>query len=348
MAVGKSKKTGSRSMIECRTCKMWVDLDSCKGLTEMSQSERNKFMFGCWKCILDERVKMADVNMKKEEEIKRLKAEVVFLKRELENGRKLKGGEDVRNKRRVGGDVNDSVKEMNIIVNEKMNGPWAKGNGRRMIEKNGVDENEQNRINEKMHGPWIKVGGRRINEMDVMKGEYDRERRMQGRVRPVIRICGDSMVRNVDRYVRMGGSSGCTSLRGKRVKEICEYAEKVIDDMNEGMVIVQAGGNGLLENGREATVNAIMKVVERKRKKNVRVAVTSLLKRPACNEEYERLRKEVNRDLHEKILAMKAEVGDGCFLEDGVHLSQEGETKLPQRFIRWIRATHLHMEGRMD
>ncbi|KAF2347000.1 hypothetical protein FHG87_022241 [Trinorchestia longiramus] len=108
MAVGKSKKTGSHSMIECRTCKMWVDLESCKGLTEMSQSERSKLVFDCCKCMVDERVKMADVNMKKEEEIKRLKSEVVFLKRELENGRKLKGGEDVRSKRRVDGDVNDS------------------------------------------------------------------------------------------------------------------------------------------------------------------------------------------------------------------------------------------------
>ncbi|KAF2355536.1 hypothetical protein FHG87_013712 [Trinorchestia longiramus] len=156
-------KTGSRSMIECRTCKMWVDLESCKGLNEMSQSERNKLVFDCWKCMVDERVKMADVNMKKEEEIKKLKAEVVFLRRELENGRKLKGGKDVRSKRRVDGDVNDSVRRISegderSRVNEKMNGPWAKGNGRRMIEKNGIDENEQNRINEKMHGPWKKSG----------------------------------------------------------------------------------------------------------------------------------------------------------------------------------------------
>ncbi|KAF2353778.1 hypothetical protein FHG87_015462 [Trinorchestia longiramus] len=110
MAVGKSKKTGSCSMIECRTCKMLVDLELCKGLTEMSQSERNKLVFDCWKCMVDERVKMADVNMKKEEEIKRLKAEVVCLRRELENERKLIGGEDIRSKRRVDGDVNDSVR----------------------------------------------------------------------------------------------------------------------------------------------------------------------------------------------------------------------------------------------
>ncbi|KAF2354192.1 Mitochondrial substrate/solute carrier [Trinorchestia longiramus] len=110
MAVGKSKKTGSRSMIECRTCKMWVDLESCKGLTEMSQRERSKLVFDCWKCMVDKRTKMAKVNMKKEEEIKRLKVEVVFLKRELENGRKLKGGEEVRSKRRVDGDGNDTIR----------------------------------------------------------------------------------------------------------------------------------------------------------------------------------------------------------------------------------------------
>ncbi|KAF2344023.1 SGNH hydrolase-type esterase domain [Trinorchestia longiramus] len=282
----------------------------------------------------------------------------------------MKGGEDVRSKRKVDGEVSDGVRRVSerdkrSRVNEKGNGPWTKVNGRRMIENNEINENEQNRISEKMHGTWIKVGERRKNEMEAMKGENDRDRKMQGRVRPVLRICGDSMVKNVDRHVRMSGSSGYISLRGKRVKEICEYAEKVIDNMNEGMVIVQAGGNGLLENGREATVNAIMKVVERKQKKKVRGAVTSLLRRPACNEEYEQLRKEVNRDLYEKILAMKAEsirkhevcscfldmddlIRAGCFLEDGVHLSQEGETKLSQRFIRWIRATHLLMEGRMD
>ncbi|KAF2357110.1 hypothetical protein FHG87_012127 [Trinorchestia longiramus] len=69
--------------------------------------------------------------------------------------------------------------------------------------------------------------------------------------------------------------------------------------MGEGMMIVQGGGNRLLENGREGTVNAIMKVVE------------------------------------------KAEKSID-------HLSQEGETKLCSRFICWIKATHLLMEGRMD
>ncbi|KAF2345282.1 Endonuclease/exonuclease/phosphatase [Trinorchestia longiramus] len=63
---------------------MWVDLESCKGLTEMNQNERNELVFDCKKCMVDEKVKMADVNIK--EDIKRLKAESVSLRRELEDG----------------------------------------------------------------------------------------------------------------------------------------------------------------------------------------------------------------------------------------------------------------------
>ncbi|KAF2352458.1 hypothetical protein FHG87_016785 [Trinorchestia longiramus] len=107
MSGGKFKKARPRYMIEWMTCKKWVDLESCKGLTEMSQSERNKLVFDYWKCMMDEKVKIADINMKMEEEIKRLEAEVLSVRRELEYERKLKG--DVRSKRKVNGDVNDGV-----------------------------------------------------------------------------------------------------------------------------------------------------------------------------------------------------------------------------------------------
>ncbi|KAF2356547.1 hypothetical protein FHG87_012695 [Trinorchestia longiramus] len=113
MAGGKSKKAGPHNIIECITCRMWVDLESCKGLTEMSESQGNKSVFDCWKCMVDEKVKMADVNMKMEEEIKRLNAEVVLLRRELEDERKLKGGkneEDARSKWKMDGDVNDDAR----------------------------------------------------------------------------------------------------------------------------------------------------------------------------------------------------------------------------------------------
>ncbi|KAF2349856.1 hypothetical protein FHG87_019386 [Trinorchestia longiramus] len=40
---------------------------------------------------------------------------------------------------------------------------------RRMIEKNGINDDERNRMNKKMNGSWIKVDGRSINEMNAMK-----------------------------------------------------------------------------------------------------------------------------------------------------------------------------------
>ncbi|KAF2348083.1 hypothetical protein FHG87_021164 [Trinorchestia longiramus] len=80
--------------------------------------------------------------------------------------------EDARSKRKVNGDVNDGARHVSERdgVNENMNGPWTKVNGKRIIEMNRInDRDEQNRVNEKMNGSWIKVGGRKINEMHVKK-----------------------------------------------------------------------------------------------------------------------------------------------------------------------------------
>ncbi|KAF2354681.1 hypothetical protein FHG87_014563 [Trinorchestia longiramus] len=54
------------------------------------------------------------------------------------------------------------------------------------------------------------------------------------------------------------------------------------------------------------------------------------------------------RDVGSGFLDMDYLIQAGRFLRNGVHLSQERETKLSQIFIRWIRATHLLMVGRMD
>ncbi|KAF2347942.1 hypothetical protein FHG87_021301 [Trinorchestia longiramus] len=97
------------------TGKTCGDLESCKGVTEMSESERNKLVFDCWKCMMDEEVKMADVNTKMEEEIERLKAKAVSLKRELEMKEK-----DARSKRKVNGDVNDGARHIHVMKAESV------------------------------------------------------------------------------------------------------------------------------------------------------------------------------------------------------------------------------------
>ncbi|KAF2365952.1 hypothetical protein FHG87_003299 [Trinorchestia longiramus] len=86
------------------TCGMWVEMESCKGLTKMSVSEGNPLVLDCCKC-------MAVVKVKMEEEIESLKAKIVFfLRSELEEVRKLKGEmneEDTRSKRELNGEAND-------------------------------------------------------------------------------------------------------------------------------------------------------------------------------------------------------------------------------------------------
>ncbi|KAF2363370.1 hypothetical protein FHG87_005870 [Trinorchestia longiramus] len=72
--------------------------------------------------MVDEKVKMADINMKMEEEIKRLKAEAVSLRRELEDERKLKG-EDARSKRKVYGVVNDDARHISGAVYDELDLP---------------------------------------------------------------------------------------------------------------------------------------------------------------------------------------------------------------------------------
>ncbi|KAF2350790.1 hypothetical protein FHG87_018449 [Trinorchestia longiramus] len=61
----------SPSMIEHMTCGMWVEMESCKGLTKMSVSEGNPLVLDYCKC-------MAVVKVKMEEEIENLKAKIVF------------------------------------------------------------------------------------------------------------------------------------------------------------------------------------------------------------------------------------------------------------------------------
>ncbi|KAF2363221.1 DNA polymerase alpha/epsilon subunit B [Trinorchestia longiramus] len=58
------------------------------------------------------------------------------------------------------------------------------------------------------------------------------------------------MVKNVSRNVNF--DQDCTSLSGKGVREICEQAEKMIDGMDRGVVVVPVGENGLLENEKQS------------------------------------------------------------------------------------------------
>ena len=116
------------------------------------------------------------------------------------------------------------------------------------------------------------------------------------------------------------------------------------------------------------TVKSIMNGVQDVKKKNkrIRVAIMSVLPRPKEDEEYEQVRTEVNRKLHECVIneSMKSfqdrEDGGISFLDldptllsvkgnqfcsDCVHLNEEGERAVSARVIKWTRVSTRVIQG---
>lgn len=183
-------------------------------------------------------------------------------------------------------------------------------------------------------------------------------------------IVGDSMVKNLERNIRMSGKSKCVSLSGAHMKRVTEKAVETSEEMGEGMIVIQGGGNGLLDTGPDDTVKMVVDAVKRVKNasKRIRVAVVSILQRPerAQQPEYERVRKEVNAKLHKAVLDLNCEVlsdtednglsfinmdpvlDSELFARDGVHLNARGDARMANRLIRWIDASskYLGMKGK--
>ena len=171
-------------------------------------------------------------------------------------------------------------------------------------------------------------------------------------------VIGDSMMRNLERHVRMSGESNCVSMRGAHMKTVTEKAVEVSAGREDGLMVIQGGGNGLLDRESDATVKIIVDAVQaiKGNNKRIRVAVASIMPRPerVRQPQYEKVRKEVNTKLHEAVLGLNCAslrengntglsfinldpvLGPGMFGGDGVHLNAKGDASLAQRLIRWI------------
>ena len=167
------------------------------------------------------------------------------------------------------------------------------------------------------------------------------------------------MIKNVHRHMAMrGGNSKLVSLSGKGVGEVVQAAKESMRGLEEGMLILQGGGNGLRQLGPAQTVQKLMECVrEVKREKKVRVAVVGVLGRPRETRGYEELRRETNRLLQQEVLKMKIEYSqregdygvsyldlDGAlpprvYARDGVHLDREEDRLMCRRFLEWVTAT---------
>ena len=175
--------------------------------------------------------------------------------------------------------------------------------------------------------------------------------------RSPIRIVGDSMVRHAPTHVRCSlPGSGCTSLPGARIHDIAKEVKETASKMEDGMLVIQGGGNDLKKIGAEETVKEVVEAVKAAEKKKMSVAVVGVLRRPREDMTYERLRRTTNRRIFEEVTRMKVQWmkeksgnvsfldldrtldDDRLFARDGVHLNADGNARMGRKLREWVKA----------
>ncbi|MPC73048.1 hypothetical protein E2C01_067365 [Portunus trituberculatus] len=165
-------------------------------------------------------------------------------------------------------------------------------------------------------------------------------------------IVGDSMIKNTGAHLgsKMSGASP-ECLRGARIQEI-KKAHKT-QTVENGLLVIQGGGNDLERVGEEETVKEVVEAVKAAEAKMC-VAVVGVMRRPREEERYERLRRRTNAKIQE-VLKLKLDwlkktgnvsfidldpvLREGMdFLPDGVHLNETGNKRMCGRLREWVRA----------
>ncbi len=180
-----------------------------------------------------------------------------------------------------------------------------------------------------------------------------RKKRMVVKKAPV-RVIGDSMVRKTPDFVRR--EIECTSMGGAKIQDIKRKVKEEVQEMEErSLLVVQGGGNNLVEAGAEDTVKEVIEAV-RAAEEKMCVAVGGVLRRPREGVQYEKVRRETNRKICMELMKIKMEwmaekKGNVSFLDmdgildqdkffgrDGVHLNHNGNERLGRRLAEWMRA----------
>ena len=182
--------------------------------------------------------------------------------------------------------------------------------------------------------------------------------RMKGIKRTApITVIGDSMVRHVDGQLA-GEARGCSveSLRGARIGAVKRKVVEKAGELEDGLLVIQGGGNDLEDVGTENTVKEVVEAVKAVEGKKMSVAVVGIMRRPCEGERYETIRKRTNVRLHEELLKVKVEwmkerKGNVSFLDldgvlregmdfaaDRVHLNRSGLAGVGKRLREWRNA----------
>jgi len=175
-------------------------------------------------------------------------------------------------------------------------------------------------------------------------------------VKPPIVIVGDSMIGSLRGKVSVNeAGSEIVSLSGADIIKIRGEACNKSESAKGGLLVLQGGGNGLRDIGVEKTVEEIISTASEIHNKNLAVAVVGILRRPREDGTYDRMRKEVNEKVFQRLMRMKVEymrkrekrvsyIDPDCMKEhmykmDGVHLNNEGAEVFGRKVRRWVLAS---------
>ncbi|XP_063844144.1 uncharacterized protein LOC135090903 isoform X1 [Scylla paramamosain] len=121
-----------------------------------------------------------------------------------------------------------------------------------------------------------------------------RKKRMVIKKAPV-HVIGDSMVRKTPDFVRR--EIECTSMGGAKVQDIKRKVKEEVQEMEErSLLVIQGGGNNLVEAGAEETVKEVIEA-EKAAEEKMCVAVVGVLRRPWEGVQYEKVRSEMNHKI---------------------------------------------------
>ncbi|MPC58795.1 hypothetical protein E2C01_052804 [Portunus trituberculatus] len=82
-----------------------------------------------------------------------------------------------------------------------------------------------------------------------------------------------------------------TLTRGARIQEIKKAVGAKTQDFENGLLVIQGGGNDLERIGEEEIVKGVVEAVKAAEGKNLSVAVVGVIRRPREGDRYERLRR---------------------------------------------------------
>ena len=162
------------------------------------------------------------------------------------------------------------------------------------------------------------------------------------------------MIRGMENNIRMEEKeSKWCCLPGAKVQEIMVDVKDKCKNRAEDFVVIQGGGNSLVDTGYEETAKVVIdtmkEITEKSEERHVAFVVILKRTRECINKRYDEERIRANREIQRAICKMKERrikvsyidmdpiINDQMYKLDGVHLNLQGSRTMATRVLTWLK-----------